>query len=116
MKKQFIPGRGLRYAATTAVLLAAGLASSCNNFLDVQPQGQPTFTQFFQTAADAAAAINAPYGKLREWNLTAFNWLSITTLTSDDAEKGSVTGDAEFLNDFTFFRLTSTAGPVEGYW
>jgi hypothetical protein len=61
-------------------------------------------------------AVNACYGKLREWNLTAFNWLAVTTLTSDDADKGSVSGDAEFLSEFSFFRLTSTAGPVEGYW
>jgi hypothetical protein len=108
--------RPLRRAGLLAAVLALGLSSGCQNYLNVEPQGQPTSQQFFVTAADAAAATNAPYGKLREWNLTAFNWLSVTTLTSDDAEKGSVSGDAEFLNEFTFFRLTSTSGPVEGYW
>jgi len=108
--------RPLRRAGLLAAVLALGLGTGCRNFLNVEPQGQPTSEQFFVTAADAAAATNAPYGKLREWNLTAFNWLSVTTLTSDDAEKGSVSGDAEFLNEFTFFRLTSTSGPVEGYW
>nr|GFC11409.1 hypothetical protein [Tanacetum cinerariifolium] len=83
---------------------------------NIPKMGQPTSQQFFQTQADATVAVNAPYGKLREWNLTAFNWLSITTLTSDDAEKGSVTGDAEFLNNFTFFRITPTEGAVQGYW
>lgn len=102
------------------VLAAFGLllavASACSKFLDVTPQGQPTSAQFFQTQSDATLAVNSCYAKLREWNLAAFNWLSVTTLTSDDAEKGSVPGDADFLNDFTFFRLTATAGPVEGYW
>ena len=116
MKKYLYSSRSLRRAGTVVALLSLGLASSCSNFLDVPPQGQAATAQFFQTSADAAAASGATYAKLREWNLIAFNWLSITTLTSDDGEKGSVTGDAEFLNDFTYFRLTSTAGPLDGYW
>lgn len=115
MKKQFSLTR--RTLPVLALLgLTAGAISSCSKYLDVAPQGQPTSEQFFQTPADAALAVNSTYGKLREWNLTAFNWLSVTTLTSDDAEKGSVSGDAEFLNEFTFFRFTSTAGSVKGYW
>lgn len=116
MKKQLLFNRNLRRTGAFAALLTLGLASSCNKFLDVAPQGQPAATQFFQTAADAAIAIGAPYAHLREWNMIAFNWLAITTLTSDDAEKGSVSGDAEFLNDFTFFRLTSASSPLDGYW
>jgi hypothetical protein len=116
MKNNLITPRRFWRTGTVAAALAVGLTSSCGKFLDVAPQGQPTSQQFFQTQADATVAVNAPYGKLREWNLTAFNWLAITTLTSDDAEKGSVTGDAEFLNEFTFFRLTPTSGPVQGYW
>lgn len=108
--------RRWRRAGALAGLLALGFAPACNKFLDVAPQGVPTTAQFFQTAADAAAATGAPYAKLREWNLIAFNWLSITTLTSDDAEKGSVAGDAEFLNNFVFFRFTSVDGPLDGYW
>jgi hypothetical protein len=116
MKNNLITPRRFWRTGTVAAALAVGLTSSCGKFLDVAPQGQPTSQQFFQTQADATAAVNAPYGKLREWNLTAFNWLAVTTLTSDDAEKGSVTGDAEFLNNFTFFRITPTEGSVQGYW
>ena len=116
MKKQAFFAARRAVPALVALGLAVGAVSSCSKYLDVPPQGQPTSAQFFQTQADATLAINSVYGKLREWNLTAFNWLAVTTLTSDDAEKGSVPGDAEFLNDFVFFRLTSTAGPVEGYW
>ncbi|MGI4887331.1 MAG: RagB/SusD family nutrient uptake outer membrane protein [Janthinobacterium lividum] len=116
MKKQASPFMRRAVPALLALGLTAGVVSSCSKYLDVQPQGQPTSEQFFQTQADATLAINSVYGKLREWNLTAFNWLAVTTLTSDDAEKGSVPGDAEFLNNFVFFRITSTEGPVEGYW
>ena len=116
MKNQAFLLKRRAVPALVALGLTVGIISSCSKYLDVAPQGQPTSQQFFQTSADAALATNSVYGKLREWNLTAFNWLSVTTLTSDDAEKGSVPGDAEFLNDFVFFRFTSTAGAVEGYW
>ena len=117
MKAIFQTLGGSRRAGIAAGLLALGLAaSSCNKYLDVPLQGLPTAQQFFVTASDAQQSVNSCYGKLREWNLVAFNWLSVTTLTSDDGEKGSVTGDAEFLNDFTFFRLNSTSGPIQGYW
>ena len=110
------PARRRLVPALAALGLALAVTSSCSKFLDVTPQGQPTSEQFFQSQNDAMLAVNSCYGKLREWNLTAFNWLAVTTLTSDDADKGSVSGDAEFLSEFSFFRLTSTAGPVEGYW
>ena len=118
MKNTFYSGLTRRrlVPALAALGLLLAVATACSKFLDVTPQGQPTSAQFFQSQTDATQAVNSCYGKLREWNLTAFNWLSITTLTSDDAEKGSVAGDAEFLNDFTFFRITPTAGAVEGYW
>jgi hypothetical protein len=116
MKKLLSASRRGLVPVLATLGLTLGITSSCSNYLDVSPQAQPTAEQFFQTQNDAALAVNSMYGKLREWNLVAFNWLSVTTLTSDDAEKGSVPGDADFLNDFTFFRLTATAGAVEGYW
>ncbi|GAA4495583.1 RagB/SusD family nutrient uptake outer membrane protein [Hymenobacter ginsengisoli] len=108
------PLRGRAVPVLAAAVLA--LASSCTKYLDVAPLAQPVATSFFQNANDAAVASISTYGKLREWNLVAFNWLAVTTLTSDDAEKGSVSGDAEFLNNFTFFRVTPTDGPLEGFW
>jgi hypothetical protein len=116
MKKLLSASRRGLVPALASLGLLLGATSSCSNYLDVPVQAQPTAEQFFQTQADATLAVNSMYGKLREWNLTAFNWLAVTTLTSDDAEKGSVAGDADFLNDFTFFRLTPTNTSVEGYW
>ena len=116
MKKLLSASRRRLVPALAVLGLALGATSSCSNYLDVTPQAQPTAEQFFQTQVDASLAVNSMYGKLREWNLVAFNWLAITTLTSDDAEKGSVAGDADFLNNFTFFRFTPTEGAVEGYW
>lgn len=101
--------------ALAAVALVVG-SSACSKYLDVAPLASPPQAALFTTANDAALASTATYGKLREWNLTAFNWLALTTLTSDDAEKGSVSGDAAFLDNFTYFRVTPTDGPLDGFW
>ena len=99
-----------------ALGLALGAGSSCSKFLDVAPQGQPLTSQFFQNATDASAAVASCYAKLREYNLTAFAWFSVTTLPSGDVDKGSVPGDGDYLNDYVYFRYTATAPDFDTYW
>jgi len=115
MKTSFYTFRR-RTVLALGILGLAGVSSCTESYLDVTPQGQPQSEQFFTNQEQALQGVNAIYGKLRDWNLIAFNWLAVTTLTSDDAEKGSVPGDAAFLDDYTFFRMTATTGPAEGYW
>ncbi len=89
----------------------------CNKkFLDVAPIGQQTSSTFFANSADAQKAVTSCYGHLNEWKVAAFANLAITSITSDDAEKGSVPGDAGFLNDFDNFTFTSTEFTIDDYW
>lgn len=79
---------------TTFVLLGGLLASSCQNFLDVPPQGQQTPTDFFSSNPNAATTlVNAVYAKMLDWNFHSFSWNGVSSITSDDAEKGSSPGD-----------------------
>lgn len=96
--------------------LAGGTASCSKSFLDVDPQGQLRAEGFFNTPEQAVEATNSIYGNLRSWPLAAFAHLAVTTLTSDDAEKGSVAGDASFLNDYDNFTFTSSQGILNDYW
>ncbi|WP_207436321.1 RagB/SusD family nutrient uptake outer membrane protein [Sabulibacter ruber] len=97
--------------------LSLGLFYSCSDsFLDVPPEGQAVETQFFQTQAHALQAVNSIYGNLREWNNIAFAHLALTTVSSDDADKGSVPGDAGFMNLYDQFTVTPTEGQLNGYW
>ncbi|GAB2786897.1 RagB/SusD family nutrient uptake outer membrane protein [Hymenobacter latericoloratus] len=96
--------------------LAGGTASCSKSFLDVDPQGQLPAEGFFETPEQAIEATNSIYGNLRSWPLVAFAHLAVTTLTSDDAEKGSVAGDASFLNDYDNFTFTSSQGILNDYW
>src|SRR5690348_12257895 len=80
------------------------ISGSCRKkFLDVSPIGQQTSAGFFANASDAEKAVTSCYGHLNEWREAGFAHLAITSIPSDDAEKGSVPGDAAFLNDFDNF-------------
>ncbi len=91
--------------------------SSCKkSFLDVQPIGQQTSETFFVNEADAIRAITSCYGHLNQWFVAGFAHLAITSISSDDAERGSVPGDAGFLDDFDNFSFTSTQFIIDDYW
>ncbi|AKD05694.1 hypothetical protein PKOR_12800 [Pontibacter korlensis] len=99
-----------------SALAIGGLASCSEDFLDVEPEGEPVGEEFFQTPEHALLAVNSIYGNLREWNVSAFAHLAITTIASDNAEKGSVPGDAGFMEEYDNFTLTATEGQLNGYW
>lgn len=97
--------------------LAIGSLYSCSEeFLDVDPEGVGVSEDFFVTEEHAVQAVNSIYGNLREWNNIAFAHLALTTIASDNAEKGSVPGDAGFLDNFDNFTITATEGQLNGYW
>ncbi|WP_019990733.1 RagB/SusD family nutrient uptake outer membrane protein [Rudanella lutea] len=94
----------LTYAGVGGLLVAGGCSQS---FLDVPPQGQQTPTDFFSSNADAATSlVNAVYAKMVDWNFHSFSWNGITSIASDDADKGSSPGDTgtdkDQLDNFTF--------------
>lgn len=98
-------------------ILALGGNYSCSeSFLDVDPQGAAKSTNFFVTQEQAVMGVNAIYANLREWRVAAFAHLALTTIASDDAEKGSDPGDASFMNDFDNFTFTSTQFILNDYW
>jgi hypothetical protein len=90
--------RGVR-AAGAATLLAAGALAACSDFLSTDPRGKLTTRSFFQTPDHAFQATAASYSMLRNWTTHVFSWLGQVEIASDDADKGSVPGDAGFLGD-----------------
>lgn len=97
-------------------LALSGLAACKEDFLDVDPQGQPRAEDFFVTPEHAIQSVNAIYGNLREWKVATFANLAITNIASDNADKGSDPGDASFLNDYDNFTFTPTQFIISDYW
>ena len=108
MKTQFTTHKWL------PCLLIVFLATACEkDFLDRKPKGQLTFDTYFETADHAVWATNAVYQNFRSWEMSAFPWIGITDIISDDADKGSTPNDALYLlevDDFTFDATNAVFG------
>lgn len=116
MKSLSFKIESLKTKLLMAVVLLLLLPACSEDFLDVEPQGQRRTENFFETAEDAIRSVTACYGHLNTWKVSGFAHLAVTSITSDDAEKGSVPGDASFLNDFDNFTFTSTQFILDEYW
>ncbi|MDX5418209.1 MAG: RagB/SusD family nutrient uptake outer membrane protein [Hymenobacteraceae bacterium] len=99
-----------------SALTLGGLAACSEDFLDVEPEGLGVAEEFFLTPEHARLAINSIYGFQREYNIMAFPYLGITTISSDNAAKGSVPGDAGFMEEYDNFTVTPTQGLLNAYW
>lgn len=93
-------------------LCVVAIASGCSeDFLERKPKGQLTFDTFFENQDHAIWATNAIYQQFRSWEMSAFPWIGLTDIISDDADKGSAPNDALYileLDEFTF-GTTNTA-------
>ncbi|WP_316842105.1 RagB/SusD family nutrient uptake outer membrane protein [Pedobacter gandavensis] len=107
----------LRKACVIVITGTILLSTSCTkNFLDVPPQAKQPAETFWKSQEDAQAGVYAIYGNLRSWANVAFPALAVESIASDEADKGSSTNDASYLNDFENFNVTSTDGQVLGFW
>ena len=80
----------LKYS-TLALLLT--LFISCENDLNVDQQDAQTEQDFLNNPENAAQLINGIYNKQLDYNMYSFSWIGITSITSDDADKGSSLSD-----------------------
>jgi len=99
-----------------SLLLLASISCNDNNFLNVQPS-TPTVEQSLSSPTAATDLVNAVYNKLLDWNESSFSWNGVSSITSDDADKGSdpgdTGGDKNLLDDFTF---TATSLSFNEVW
>jgi len=99
-----------------SILLIMGLLVSCTDYLEFPPEGEVPSEQFFQTQADAQMAVNAMYGYLRSWNISAFSYLILGSLPSDEMLKGSSAGDGSWANEYVNFQFSKTQGQIRDFW
>ena len=80
---------------------------SCGkNFLN-EPPRTVTIDDLLNNPQDGAQRLTAAvYNKLYDWDVHTFSWIGISSITSDDADKGSIDGDAgtdkHLLDSWTF--------------
>jgi hypothetical protein len=87
MKKVF------QYIALATIVL---LYNSCSDeFLDVPPTENISDKDLsiYNNDQGAKSFVNSIYNKLLDGNLSGFSWMGLSSITSDDADKGSDPGD-----------------------
>ncbi len=98
------------------IISFTALFSSCEDFLDVEPQGKLTQDNFPVSPADALLATNACYTTFRDWSYHSGGY-PILDIMSDDARKGSNPNDQKATvgpyEDFTF---TPTQDGLDRWW
>ena len=76
--------------------LSCYFISGCSNdFLDVD-QTESVSTkdiELFNNDAGAATFVTSIYSKFLDYNMSSFSWNGVTSIASDDADKGSSPGD-----------------------
>jgi len=70
-------------------------AGCADDYLDVdQTESISTKdTELYNNDAGAAQFVTAIYNKFLNWDMTSFGWIGLSSITSDDADKGSSPGD-----------------------
>ncbi len=100
--------------------LFAGLSLSgmaCKDFLEVKPQGELTPDYLSIDPEASEGIVTAIYNKMLDWNIHSFSWIGITSIASDDADKGSDPGDSgSDKNELDGFTFSATSGSFNDIW
>lgn len=80
-----------------AILIVGSLSNSCSNeFIEVAPTegiAEADLLSIYNTNEGAKSFVTAIYSKSLDWNMSSFSWIGLSSITSDDADKGSDPGD-----------------------
>jgi hypothetical protein len=78
----------IKYAVVFLLLFA-----SCEADLNVEQKGSLTEDDFLNNPDNAVRLVNGVYAKQLDFDMYSFSWIGMTSITSDDADKGSTSGD-----------------------
>lgn len=85
-----------KYIIAAAFLILGAVNQSCSNdFIDVSPtEAIPeNNVEIYNNNEGAASFVTAIYAKFLDWDMSTFAWIGVTSIVSDDADKGSSPGD-----------------------
>jgi len=104
----------------SSLLLFSLSNQSCrNDFLDVKPTEQISASDLSLLNNDAGADsfVTSIYAKYLDWNISSFSWVGITTIASDEADKGSSPGDTGGDKDLLdALNFTATGSSFQDVW
>lgn len=91
--------------ALISLMLLVFLSCNDNDFLEINPSTE-TPEQALSSPSAATELVNAVYNKFLNWNESSFAWNGVSSMTTDDADKGSdpgdTGGDKDLMDALTF--------------
>ncbi|WP_164849926.1 RagB/SusD family nutrient uptake outer membrane protein [Mucilaginibacter limnophilus] len=90
--------------------------AGCNKVLDQPILGTYEASKYFNSLANAKAAVNAAYVPLNFGDAFANQLWVLTDVASDDAVKGGLPGDQAHIDDINNFNILTSNAAVEGVW
>ena len=67
--------------------------NSCEDDLNVKSNNVLTELDFLNNPDNAVQLVNGVYNKQLDYDMYSFSWIGMTSITSDDADKGSTLSD-----------------------
>lgn len=103
---------------TIAVLSATLLATACSDdFLDRKPYGSTTNEDLgFSENELYLGLVFDTYGHLRSYDVSALPFVGITSVTSDDADKGSTPTDSPEMGQLDNFTFNADNGLISAWY
>ena len=99
------------------LILLTLLAASCSDFLDIRPEGtNPAKGMDYTKAENVFKPVSAVYATLRDYNATAFPYICLLEITSDDADKGSDPTDNPEAASMDAFSYDPSNGLINSQW
>jgi hypothetical protein len=81
------------YFTTITLVLSFILFTSCEEDLIVEPNDTLNEIDFLNNPNNAIQLVNGVYNKQLDFEMYSFSWIGMTSITSDDADKGSSLSD-----------------------
>ena len=85
--------KNTKYLNAFSVALCLLLFTSCEEDLIVEPNDALNEIDFLNNPNNAITLVNGVYNKQLDYEMYSFSWIGITSITSDDADKGSSLSD-----------------------
>ncbi|WP_375434807.1 RagB/SusD family nutrient uptake outer membrane protein [uncultured Hymenobacter sp.] len=115
-----LPTSFSRRTGTAALALTLALVSGCNDYLDVAPQGQLSEDAIRTDPTAAQKLVDGVYNVLYLGgfgpDVHSFQFIILTDIASDDADKGSTPNDYADAAAVDNFTLTSTNSVINNVW
>ena len=82
------------FKAIVVVVFGSILFISCEEDLIIEPNDTINEIDFLNNPDNAIKLVNGVYNKQLDFEMYSFSWIGMTSITSDDADKGSSAGDS----------------------